>query len=185
MRDIKYVVIHHSATARDQTLENSVQSFNNSHKQRLHPEKNSLWFHIAYHYVIAWDGRRAKTRWLDEIWYHASNWEVNEQSVWICLTGNFDIEHLSKYQLEAFQYLRWELEKKLWPLEIKFHNEFAAKSCPGKNVDKSMFEKVEAPVEETPEITIPESIEPGIYEWELKSTHNDKKIHITMKVKVS
>lgn len=139
MRNIKYLVIHHSVTPRDLELEKSVSSFDRNHK-RLHTRRNSLGYHIAYHYVIAGDGRFLKTRGLHEIWYHASNTTINQESVAICLTGNFDIEEPSKYQLVAFQYLKWELEKKHWPLEIRFHSEFASKSCPWRNVNKALFD---------------------------------------------
>ncbi len=138
MRTIDKIVIHHSISPRDQTLDKSVASFNENHK-RLHAEVNSLGYHIAYHYIIAWDGRRTKTRWLDELGFHASDNLVNETSVGVCLTGNFDIEHPSQFQLETFRYLKKELESKLGTLEVHLHNEYSNKSCPGKNFNMELL----------------------------------------------
>lgn len=111
MRTIKSIVVHHSVTPLSVSLEKSVQSFNANHKARLHPTPNSLGLHIAYHYVIAADGRFQKTRHLDEVGFHASDLGINNTSVGICFTGNFDIEKPTVDQIKTFQYLREELEK--------------------------------------------------------------------------
>lgn len=97
----QYIVIHHSVSPRDQTLEKSVASFNNNHKQRLHPEANSLGLHIAYHYVIAGNGDFQQTRPEDEAGWHASNHWMNTHSIGICLTGNFDEEKPTQEQKDT------------------------------------------------------------------------------------
>lgn len=145
MREITTVVIHHSVTPRDLALSKSVSSFSRSHWVRLHPQVNSLWYHIAYHYVIAGNGEWKKTRGLNEIGYHASNRPINQKSVAICMTWNFDVEHPTQAQIDVVNYLISELEKKLGRLDIRFHNEFATKTCPWKNVTKTMFHHYEEP----------------------------------------
>lgn len=138
MRTITEVVIHHSVSQQYQTLEKSIKSFDNTH-QLLHPLPNRLGYHIAYHYVIAGNWQWAKTRWLDEIGFHASNWEANKRSVWICMTWNFDEGKPSEWQLASVNYLLSELYKKFGDLKVTFHNEYARKSCPWLNVTKDMF----------------------------------------------
>lgn len=143
MRTIKSIVVHHSVTPLSVSLEKSVQSFDRNHAERLHPELNSLGFHIAYHYVIWADWRFKKTRGLDEVWYHASELGVNNTSVGICFCGNFDIEKPTVDQIKTFNYLRSELENLYWGLELFFHNEFASKSCPWANLTKEMLQATE------------------------------------------
>lgn len=139
MRSIKYIVIHHSLTPQYLDLKKSISSFSNSHSMILHTSKNSLWLNVAYHYVISWTWARAKTRWLHEVWYHASNIYINRESVWICMTWNFDINNPSQSQIDTVNYLIYELEKKFGKLQIRFHNEFSSKSCPWSNTLRSMF----------------------------------------------
>ena len=135
---IKYICIHHSVTPRDLPLEKSVSSFNNSHKARLHPEANSKGLHVAYHYVIAGDGEKAETRGLNEIGYHASDWDMNVESIGICVTGNFDEEKPSKAQMDTLRkLLRWLCKEfDIDPSFIISHRdvEGVTKSCPGKNL---------------------------------------------------
>lgn len=130
-RQIRKIVIHHSVSPRDQTLEKSIQSFDRNHAQRLHTTKNSLGYHIAYHWVVAWDWSYRQTRGDHEIGYHASNYDVNKDSIGICLTGNFDVEQPAKAQYESVK----KIIKKYPDTTVHGHNQFASKSCPGKNLD--------------------------------------------------
>lgn len=135
MRVINKIVLHHSATPRDLEFKNSIISFNNSHQVRLHPKKNSLGYHIAYHYVIGSNGEVLQTRGHNEIGFHASNWLVNCASLGICLTGNFDIEKPSLKQMEALINLFAKLKIK----NIKGHRAYAKKTCPGLNFTDRMI----------------------------------------------
>ena len=49
------IVVHHSATPRDQDLMKSVSSFDKNHKERIHSPKSKLGYYVAYHFVIAGD----------------------------------------------------------------------------------------------------------------------------------
>lgn len=135
------IVVHHSATQRDQDLMKSVSSFDKNHKERLGSPKSKLGYHVAYHFVIAGDWSHLQCRDIDEIARHASNMIVNNSSIWICFTGNFDTETPSEAQLRKFVKIRQYLEKELWSLPIHFHNEYAAKSCPGKNMTHELIQK--------------------------------------------
>lgn len=133
MREIKYVVIHHSITPRDLSLQKSVESFNNTHK-KIHLEPNSKDLHIAYHWVIAGDGSKMETRGLDEVGYHATNLPVNKESLGICLTGNFDEEYPSDEQIKTLKkLLLWICnEFNVSPENIIGHKDvYDKKSCPG------------------------------------------------------
>jgi len=132
-RAIKKIVVHHSVTPRDLELHKSISSFDSNHKKRLHKTKNGFWYHISYHFVIWWDWKYIPTRPLDEVWYHASNLKVNKESVGICLTWNFDVEKPSEAQYATLNWIIKNLEEIYGDLEIHEHNEFAKKSCPGKN----------------------------------------------------
>lgn len=130
---IEYIVMHHSLTPRDLPLIKSVSSFNRSHKARLHRTRNSLWYHIAYHYIIWWDGEHIQTRGEHEPWRHASNRYVNEHSIGICLTGNFDREKPTEEQYIKSRKLIKKIKTKRPSAKVVGHNKFARKSCPGKN----------------------------------------------------
>lgn len=140
------MIIHHSVSPRDLPLTQSVHSFDRNHWPNwreipLHTEKNSLWYYISYHFVIAADWSFIQTRWLDEIWHHASNWWINQTSIWICLTWNFDIEEPTKAQYATLKKIIAYCEKEVGhKLELHEHNEYAKKSCPGKNFDLSQLE---------------------------------------------
>lgn len=134
MRKIDSIVIHHSATMQP-NMDKLISSINNNHSQRLHPEENSFGNHIAYHYIINYDGEIRHTRPLDEIGYHASNWEKNSESIGICLSGNFDQEEPTLEHYRSLAKLINELKDRFGELIINQHNEFANKSCPWQNFD--------------------------------------------------
>jgi len=140
MRKINKIVIHHSYTGRDIPLAQSLRSFNRTHHERLVKgagmplSKIGSVDSIAYHYVIAGNGDYAATRQLSDIGYHASNWQVNKESIGICITGNFDEEYPTEEQYKTlFRIIGGDRFK---GCTIHTHHEFKpSKSCPGKNVD--------------------------------------------------
>jgi hypothetical protein len=144
MRNIDTIVIHHSATPSTLDTKKSLNSFNNSHKQRFYdaypksqkqPLGGTEYPYIAYHYCIDRKGAITKTRQHEFIGYHAGNWDVNKDSLGILLIGNFDIEYPTDAQLNACQGLVQELKKKLSIEKILGHRQVVSyKSCPGKNV---------------------------------------------------
>lgn len=99
MRKINYIVIHHSAVTQPDIYK-LIKSMDRTHKERwLHTVKNWLWHYIAYHYIIWVDWKIIQTRLLEEVWYHASDKNVNKTSVWIMLSGNFDKDKPTKNKL--------------------------------------------------------------------------------------
>jgi N-acetyl-anhydromuramyl-L-alanine amidase AmpD len=146
MRHINEIVIHHSVTPRNLSLERSVVSFNATHKVRLYqkyqqPLGGTDTPYIAYHYVVSEDGRHQATRQLSTMGYHASNWKVNQQSIGICLTGNFDTEKPSEAQLATLAELIKGLKLEFPDIvKVSGHRHYASKSCPGKNFTDEMIE---------------------------------------------
>lgn len=142
MRDIKYVVLHHSVTPRDLNIDKSLKSFDNNHYERLTKKYGQplSWIsdtpNIAYHFCIAWTGEVRQTRLIGNVGYHASNLEINKHWIGICLTGNFDEETPSKLQYEALNNLLETLSKK-YHFKIMLHNQvkWVNKTCPWKNFD--------------------------------------------------
>jgi len=148
MREIKYIVIHHSVTPRDLDLEKSLNSFNNSHKVRLtdkfnQPLSGTKWDHIAYHYVIGGSGTIASTRNHDIVGYHAGNLKVNKESLGICLNGHFDKEKPSEKQLDTLSHLIRVLKEEYPKAKVIGHRDVAGvkKSCPGKNFTDNMIQR--------------------------------------------
>lgn len=144
MRKINKVVLHHSLTPKDLDVKKCIISFDKTHKERLHPLPNAYGHHIAYHFVIGGKGEVIKTRPIDDIGFHASNWPVNQTSIGICLCGNFDIEKPNDKQIFALRDLLNELNSglKFGKNGIYFHSDFAPKTCPGKNISKDFIKSL-------------------------------------------
>lgn len=140
MRTINYIVIHHAAVDQPD-LQKMIKSINNSHKQRLHDKINWFWYYIAYHYVIWVDWKIVPTRPLSEIWYHASNYKVNKESIWIMLSWNLDKHEPTKEQMEALINFTLQLLEEYPDAKVCYHKDFAKKTCPGNKFPYDLFRK--------------------------------------------
>lgn len=138
---IDSIVIHHSYTQQPD-MDKLVGSIDSSHSKRLHTTPNGFWNHIAYHYIIQYDGEVRHTRPLDEIWYHASDREENKESIGICFSGQFDEEKPTKAQYLSWQKLIKELQERLGSLSVRWHNSFSSKTCPWTNFDLTQLLKI-------------------------------------------
>ena len=123
MRKINTIVIHHS--------QNRI-SFNDI--KNLHVNEYN-WNDIGYHFVIDEQGNILNGRDLDKIGAHVYGY--NDDSIGICLIGNFDLTFPNTLQLSSLFKLIYELKIKYGIREIKGHNEFpnVEKTCPGKNLN--------------------------------------------------
>jgi len=129
----RYIVIHHSATARG-----NAASFDQSHRARG-------WDELGYHFVIdngdgGPDGRvEVGGRWTKQKWgAHTGgtpNNEYNNHGIGICLVGEFSDEMPSRAQIAALERLVRTLASKykIDPDNIIGHRDGpnAATSCPG------------------------------------------------------
>lgn len=142
--DIRYAIIHHSATD-----EGNVAIFRKNH---IEEKKFS---DIGYHYVICNghggpDGKIQEGRHILFAGAHAVG--RNDDSVGICLVGDFTKTKPTSLQMEALYKLLRELMGK-YPItfdRVLAHKEVSATECPG-SLDVSIVRKVLA---QPPEVTI-------------------------------
>ena len=124
----EYLIIHHSATARDTTTFEAVKAG--------HIKKG--WGDIGYHFFITADGVLHEGRGQDQIGAHCIADRMNYRSLGICLAGNFETEQPAKKQVETLKGIVGQL-KEIWKIpaeNILGHSEVkgAATACPGKNL---------------------------------------------------
>lgn len=135
-----FIILHHSLTPRETT---SFEAINNNHKEKW-DFKSSLDFYIGYHYFIDGKGKVHQGRADADAGAHCYQADMNYKSIGVCLAGNFDVERPSDAQISATaQLLRSLMKKHNIPLEnLKFHREYAPKSCPGGNIKENFFKEL-------------------------------------------
>lgn len=143
----KFIILHHSAVSRQA---NSMQfmAINNYHKS-LWNFRSKIGYYGGYHYLIEPNGAIKQFRAEDESAAHCYQGNMNNQSIGICLTGNFDIEKPTSWQVFALRDLLRSISKKygIGRDRIFFHRDYAInpatkkalKSCPGKFVDRGFI----------------------------------------------
>jgi len=128
--DIKYLILHHSATSRDFTSFLAVKNY--------HINQRGFW-DIGYHFFITGDGKLHRGRPEDYVGAHCRTLppSMNFRSLGICLAGNFEREEPNKAQLITLKFLlRFLMEKYSIPAEnVLGHNQVLGTStlCPGIN----------------------------------------------------
>lgn len=130
----KYIIIHHTASSRDNT---TVKDVNAWHKVRNFTLSN-LGYYVGYHYLVLGTGEIVQTRQDNEVGCHCVAKNMNFQSIGICLTGNFDIDQPAEKQINSLTTL---IEKKLKDFSIPKekilgHREVSSTECPGENLFK-------------------------------------------------
>ncbi len=132
MRQINFLTYHHAAVFQPD-IDKAISSFDRTHATRLHKNKNSLGYHIAYHWVIWEGGELVHTRADWEIWYINSNRNSNKESIGVCLVGNFDVRPPTEAQLKTLAGLMTDI-KKIYPkIKVNWHRDINPhKTCPGK-----------------------------------------------------
>lgn len=141
------IIIHHSATPRDQNLMLALQSFDKNHKERIWSQPSKIknpqtwiWRHVTYHFVIGANGDHVQCRDIDEPGRHASNLSVNNSSIAICFLWEMDQEKPTGEQYAKAWKITKRLRKEIWPLTLHRHSEYAQKTCPWSNVDLQVIE---------------------------------------------
>lgn len=122
------IIWHHSAV---NSTGNQLKGINNYHRQKHFP-KSKLGYHVGYHYLIEYSGEVIQTRNENEKGFHARG--QNQNSIGICMSGNFSLFLPSKEQKENIKLLISQIMKR-WniPAErIKTHRQYNATECPGK-----------------------------------------------------
>ena len=134
----KYIVIHHSATK-----QGNAAIFDNYHRG-----EKGMRDGLAYHFVIG-NGAKSKDgqveagqRWARQIaGAHCYDNKMNQESVGICLVGNFDQSKPTAKQMDALIKLIADLQKqyRIPKSNILLHKEVDKRqtNCPGKNFPAS------------------------------------------------
>lgn len=135
LRNWRYVVIHHSATAAG-----SVESIHDDHRRRTDRNGNN-WLGIGYHFVIGNgagmpDGQiQATFRWRQQIHgAHSGSTSHNLHGIGICLIGNFQQSPPGSEQQDALVRLVAALSDlcELPPESVIGHNAVRPTDCPGR-----------------------------------------------------
>ena len=129
----KYIVIHHSATK-----QGNAKIFDNYHRNEKGMKDG-----LAYHFVVG-NGAKSKDgqvetgqRWARQMaGAHCYDNRMNQESVGICLVGNFDESRPTAKQMDALLKLISDLQKqyRIPKANILLHKEVDKQqtNCPGK-----------------------------------------------------
>lgn len=120
-RDVRYIVLHHTASPRDQSVETI---------RRFH-EKGRGWPHVGYHYIITWRGEVHKT--LPEIAVPICVGNLNPQCLCIALIGDFTKDGwpaLAPGWRQAWR-LALDLQRRYPDAKIVRHKDLVPTACPG------------------------------------------------------
>ena len=150
-RKIAKLVIHHTASSRDNTTIEQIDAW---HKLRWPDFRSSLGFWVGYHIVIGKDWIK-QTRSYDEDGAHC--YGFNADSIGICLTGNFETEQPNAYQLDQLRKLVLTLlgQYGLQEKDIYLHRDLTATACPGKNITKENLHNLFAITAPVPPVIAP------------------------------
>ena len=129
------ICIHHSLTADNGVLSDTAAI------RRYHVETNG-WDDIGYHYLVERVKIGVKVEIGRPIGFEGAHCpEINATSIGICLVGNYDLAPPDTEMLDALVKLVRELmvDYNIPVSGIHFHNEYSAKSCPGKLFPRAGF----------------------------------------------
>lgn len=131
----KYIVIHHSATK-----QGNAAIFDGYHRR-----EKGMRDGLAYHFVIG-NGTKSKDgqievgrRWEKQMaGAHCYDNKMNQESVGICLVGNFDVSKPTARQMESLRKLMSDLQNhyRIPQANILLHKEVDKRqtNCPGRNL---------------------------------------------------
>ena len=125
---IKNIVIHHSASG----LNTTVEQVDQWHKAKDYP-KSSLGFYVGYHYFILKDGKIVQTRRDNELGAHSP---PNDGKIGICLAGNFMLQEPTAEQTKSLTELVGKLKTMYNINYVRAHRDFNKTDCPGNNLYK-------------------------------------------------
>lgn len=141
MRNIKYIILHHSATEAPGDGSAVADAIMLNHRKKWQVSFPN--YVCDYHYMIGQTGKIFKGQPEELPSWHATNYKVNLESLGVCFLGNFEVSLMSKEQFNAGVKLLKELVLKYG---IKSENVLRHKDvvsditglrnstlCPGKN----------------------------------------------------
>jgi len=146
MREIKYIILHHSATDTQidkddidgEKLVNAIKAYHSKRWSEEYPN-----YVCDYHFLIGHTGKVFEGQPIEQVSWHATNYKINLESIGICFLGNFEKIKMSMEQFNAGVKLIKDLMKQFnIPLEnILRHKDVISDvtgkanstKCPGKN----------------------------------------------------
>lgn len=124
--DTKFIIVHH-AKASKCTVEDI---------HRWHQYDNG-WVGIGYNFIIRKDGSVFTGRPIDVMGAHTQGY--NDNSIGICLEGNYEEEQIPTIQGDRLVELLIYLQKLYPGVRILKHKNVNHTSCPGKNFDDGLL----------------------------------------------
>ena len=144
----KYIIIHHSASPQSQTA----KAIDDYHKAKWN-FRSALGHYAGYQYIIESNGNIFQARKDTEAGAHTIQENMNYQSIGICLTGWYDDGHDNLPTEKQQESLGKLLENKMkeWNIpreNIKFHRDYAPKTCPGLHINQKLISNIIKPMSE-------------------------------------
>lgn len=142
---LNWIIVHHTGgTDLDPLCDTSNQSFevvNEYHRQKWE-FKSSLGYYLGYQYYIDKNGKITQARSDTETGAHTIG--QNDNSIGICLAGNFDVTLPNQKQVEALKTLVSSLmDKHNIPVKnVVPHRKFANKTCFGRLLADDWVQKL-------------------------------------------
>ena len=143
MRKINEIIIHCSATRPGWMIKSSIDK-QVAEIKRWHVKLNG-WSDIGYHYIIGRNGEVRLGRAVERVGAHTRG--RNKNSIGICLIGGYGSaatdsfeDHFTSKQWDVLHGLLNKLEDDYGTVGVHGHNEYAAKGCPGFNVQTEIVD---------------------------------------------
>ena len=137
-RSVTTVVVHHTAGTMSNDIRQVVSEINRLHSRKFGKMGKSLGLTISYHYLITPDGKVWRTRDLEDVGYHAGNWNVNLHSIGVCLVGNFEKYRPTRAQVQSLDRLVRRLRSERGISKVIPHSYCRATLCCGENLKREI-----------------------------------------------
>jgi len=139
MREIKYIILHHSGTPatnweKDPTGQQIYEAIKRNHHARAVAKKWGDNYVCDYHFLIGPTGKVFEGQPVEMVSYHCGYYRMNLKSIGICLLGDFEKVIPTKIQVDSLTILILELMKKYGILieSIQQHKQIVQTDCAGK-----------------------------------------------------
>lgn len=126
MRNIKYIVLHCSGTAKTTKVESIIRYW----------KEEMRWKNPGYHFIIEANGNEHQLQSLDKVANGVAG--HNSESVHVCTIGGMEYDDRTPQQMRAQMHRIRALQKQFPNAQVMGHRDFPGvkKSCPGFDVKK-------------------------------------------------
>jgi N-acetyl-anhydromuramyl-L-alanine amidase AmpD len=133
------LVLHHTGSTNQPPQYDGVWTYHNSGAGGKWPEG----YGIQYAYFIERDGIIMQGREEEELTWHAGSYKFNNESIAICLAGDFTREDPTNAQLKSLKDLMIDIQRRrgISNDSIYLHREVRQTACPGQDLRKLIEEK--------------------------------------------